>query len=205
MTATRAQPPRPRRTADEFLDRERLIAVAADLADTEGWDGLTLSRVAEAVDRHVSSLYSHVDGLDALRLGIAKAAVDELADEVWRAVLGRSGADALGAIAGVEFAWARAHPGRMAAIHDHTTSADDDFRARAHRLAEPIRATLASFGLDATQVAIAHRVFSSSIRGLVALEVPGTDGRRDADVALAETVGLFASALEGGTWPHTRG
>jgi AcrR family transcriptional regulator len=59
------------RSTGQFLDRDTLVATAADLADKIGWTELTLSKVAEAVDRHVSSLYSHVDGLDALRREIA--------------------------------------------------------------------------------------------------------------------------------------
>jgi AcrR family transcriptional regulator len=192
------------RTAGPFLDRATLVAAAADLADAEGWNELTLSRVAEVVDRHVSSLYTHVDGLDGLRLAVATLAVDEVADAVWRAVLGRTGADALEQIAIVERDFARAHPGRIAAVRDFTGTSDPEFRVRARRLAEPIRATLASFGLDATQVAIAHTVFSSAIRGLISTERTTPAQRRDTDLALNETVALFVAALESGAWPKTR-
>jgi hypothetical protein len=58
---------------------------------------------------------------------------------------------------------------------------------------------LASFGLDEKQVAIAHRVFSASVRGLIE---PGTPlGRADDDIALQATVTLFVTALESGNWP----
>lgn len=193
------------RTAGPFLDRATLVAAAADLADAEGWHDLTLSRVAESVDRHVSSLYTHVDGLDGLRLEIALLSLEELADEVWRSVLGRTGADALEQIALVERDFARAHPGRIASIHEFIGTTDPEFRARALRLAEPIRATLASFGLDQIQVSIAHKVFSAAIRGLTSAEVTTAAQRRDADLALVETVALFVSALESGAWPRTRG
>lgn len=193
------------RTAGPFLDRVTLVSAAADLADAEGWNDLTLSRVAEEVDRHVSSLYTHVDGLDGLRLAVALLALDDLADEVWRAVLGRTGADALEQIALVERDFARAHPGRIAAIQEFAVTTEPEFRSRALRLAEPIRATLASFGLDQTQVSIAHKVFSTAIRGLVSTDVTTPAQRRDADLALRETVALFVSALESGAWPRTRG
>ena len=191
------------RAAGPFLDRATLVRSAADLADAEGWNEITLSRVADEVDRHVSSLYTHVDGLDDLRLEIAKLAVDELADEVWRAVLGRTGADALTAIASVERDFSRSHPGRLAAIHEFSGTTDPDFRERALRLAEPIRVTLASFGLDHMQIEIAHRVFSAAVRGLVVVETTTKAQRMDADLALDETVALFVSALESGAWPRT--
>ncbi len=190
------------RTAGPFLDKPTLVRAAADLADAEGWSTLTLSAVAAKVDRHVSSLYSHVDGLDDLRREVALLALDELAEQVWRAALGRSGADALGAIAVVYRDSFRAHRGRTAAINAFTGTDDPEFRARGARLAEPIRATLAGFGLEPGQVAVAHRVFSSSLRGLAQTEVHTATDRREADEALTQTVALFVTALESGTWPR---
>lgn len=187
------------RSAGQYLDRDTLIATAADLADAIGWNELTLSKVAEAVDRHVSSLYSHVDGLDALRRDIAVLAVTEVADVVWEASVGRSGADALTAIAEAERDFARSHPGRMAALRGHLGSEDNEFTDQAKRVAQPIRTVLGSFGLDEQEVAIAHRVFSATVRGLIE---PGTPlGRADDDIALQATVTLFVTALESGNWP----
>jgi len=187
------------RSVGQYLDRDTLIATAADLADAIGWNELTLSKVAEAVDRHVSSLYSHVDGLDALRRDIAVLAVTEVADVVWEASVGRSGADALTAIAEAERDFARSHPGRMAALRGHLGSEDNEFTDQAKRIAQPIRTVLGSFGLDEQEVAIAHRVFSATVRGLIE---PGTPlGHADDDIALQATVTLFVTALESGNWP----
>jgi len=190
------------RTAGPFLDKDTLVRAAADLADRDGWPQLTLSKVADEVDRHVSSLYTHVGGLDDLRREIALLALEELADDVWRAAIGRSGAAALTAIATVERDFSRTHPGRIAAIHAHSGTDDPEFQARGARLAEPIRATLAGFGLDDARVAVAHRVFSASVRGLVQIEVQTSADRARADEALTQTVDLFVTALESGTWPR---
>ncbi len=193
MTTTRP------RTSGPYLDRDTLIAAAAGLADTNGWNELTMSKVAEAVGRHVSSLYSHVDDLDALRREIALLAVTEIGDVVWEASVGRSGADALTAIAEAERDFARLHPGRMAALRAHLGVDDPEFRDQALRIAQPIRTVLASFGLDQQQVAIAHRVFSATVRGLIE---PGTPlGAADDDAALQATVTLFVTALQSGAWP----
>ena len=149
MTAART------RTAGPFLDKATLVRAAADLADRDGWSQLTLSKVADEVDRHVSSLYTHVGGLDDLRREVALLGIDELTDEVWRAAIGRSGGEALTAIATVERDFSREHRGRIAAINAYSGVGDDEFRARGARLAEPIRATLAGFGLDDERVAVA--------------------------------------------------
>jgi AcrR family transcriptional regulator len=186
-----------------YLDRPTLVRTAADIADRDGWEHLTLSQVAKAVDRHVTSLYAHVDGLDALRREVALLARDELADEVWRAALGRSREDALIAIATVERAYARDHPGRHAALLTFRRADDDELQERGRRLAEPIRATFRSFGLDDRQVAVAHSLFSSALRGLVQAELTDTFTYHDLslDEALAQLVHLFAVALSTGAWP----
>jgi AcrR family transcriptional regulator len=187
------------RSTGPYLDRDTLIAAAAKLADTNGWNELTMSKVAEMVNRHVSSLYSHVDDLDALRREVVLLAVTEIGDVVWEASIGRSGADALTAIAQAERNFARLHPGRMAALRAHLGVDDSEFRDQALRIAVPIRTVLASFGLNEQQVAIAHRVFSATVRGLVE---PGTPlGTSDDDIALQATVTLFVTALESGSWP----
>lgn len=193
MTTTRT------RSTGPYLDRDTLIAAAAELADTNGWNELTMSKVAEMVNRHVSSLYSHVDDLDALRREVVLLAVTEIGDVVWEASIGRSGVDALTAIAQAERNFARLHPGRMAALRAHLGVDDSEFRDQALRIAVPIRTVLASFGLNEQQVAIAHRVFSATVRGLVE---PGTPlGTSDDDIALQATVTLFVTALESGSWP----
>jgi len=187
------------RSTGPYLDRDTLIAAAAELADTNGWNELTMSKVAEMVNRHVSSLYSHVDDLDALRREVVLLAVTEIGDVVWEASIGRSGADALTAIAQAERNFARLHPGRMAALRAHLGVDDSEFRDQALRIAVPIRTVLASFGLNEQQVPIAHRVFSATVRGLVE---PGTPlGTSDDDIALQATVTLFVTALESGSWP----
>ena len=177
------------------------MRAAADLADREGWSNLTLSQLAKDVNRHVTSLYAHVDGLDALRREVTLLALEELADEVWRAALGRTGEQALAAIAAVERAYALEHPGRQAAMFTYRRPDDEEFRERALRLAEPVRATLRSFGLDDEQVVLAHGVFSSALRGLVLAEVTGTYRFADIDEAHQQLIQLFVVALSTGTWP----
>ena len=63
-----------------YLDRDDLIRIAADVADRDGWNNLTMSSVAKEVDRHVTSLYGHVDGLEGLRREVQLLVFDELAD-----------------------------------------------------------------------------------------------------------------------------
>jgi AcrR family transcriptional regulator len=180
-------------TARTFLDRETLVRTAADLADRQGWPAVTLSAAAKEVDRHVSSLYAHVDGLAGLHRAVALLAFDELSEEVWRAALGRTKGDALEAIAQVYRDYARQHPGRTAARQSARHSDDADLGAAGLRLAEPVRAVLASFGLDDARVQVAHRIFSGLVFGLLRTE----EGPDD----LHQAIALLVAGLASGDWP----
>jgi AcrR family transcriptional regulator len=175
----------------QYVDRDTVIQTAAELADRDGWHALTMSQVAKELDRHVSSLYAHVESLAELRREVALLALDELTDDVWRAALGKVKSEALHAIADVYFEYASKHPGRGAATID--TRHDEEVAAKGARLAEPIWATLRSFGLDdERQVKVAHSVFSATVTGLA---------RRGNREALRQAVALFVVGLESGEWP----
>lgn len=187
MTATRRATP--------YLDLETLVRTAADLADRDGWSALTLSQVAKEVDRHVSSLYAHVDNLAALRREIGLLALDELAGEVWRAALGKVRGDALAAIAEVYRDFFLHHPGRVAAMHAERAPGDVEFSRRGLHLAEPVRAVFRSFGLDEERAAVAHRVFSATVGGF------GRPSARASDDDFHQAVALFVTGLSSGAWP----
>jgi AcrR family transcriptional regulator len=182
--------PRARPGAGAFVDRDTVVRTAADLADRDGWHSLTMSQVAKELDRHVSSLYAHVESLADLRREVALLALDELADAVWRSVLGLVQEDALQAIADVYFDYATRHPGRAAATFD--IGHDEEIAARGVRLAEPIWATFRSFGLDDAQVKVAHSVFSATITGFA---------RRGNKERVRQAVALFVIGLRSGEWP----
>ena len=57
---SRARGPRPR------LSRDRVVAAALDILQTDGTSGLTMARVAEAVEASPMSLYRHVRGREEL-------------------------------------------------------------------------------------------------------------------------------------------
>jgi AcrR family transcriptional regulator len=183
-----------------YLDRDVLIRVAADVADRDGWINLTMSSVAKAVDRHVTSLYGHVDGLDGLRREVQLLASDELADALWRAALGRTRDDALLSLMDVYVEYVRKHPGRSEALQAAVDLDDPEVRARGRRLVEPFYATFASYGLDESASLHAQRAISAAIRGFGLSEASGRYGS-GADETYTQIRLLFVTALNAGNWP----
>jgi AcrR family transcriptional regulator len=187
----RTAPRRGRPPSGESLDRDDVIRAAADLVDRDGWSALSLAGLARELERHATSLYAHVDGLDDLRAAIALLAADELADKVWSATIGKIGAEALTAIALEYRSYAADHPGRTTSLSAMDRD-DPDFAERMDRLHEPLAATFRSFGLDEAQASSAHQIFGATINGLV-----NTGGADELDRAVA----LFVVAMSTNAWP----
>ncbi|HEY7138285.1 MAG TPA: TetR-like C-terminal domain-containing protein [Acidimicrobiia bacterium] len=204
MPPKRARSSQPHATrSQQPLDVGTVVRTAADIADRDGWSAVTLSRVARELHRHVTSMYSHVDSVDALRREVALLAAGEMAALLWTAALGRSRDDALVAIADVYRTYPREHPGRGEALLTYRSRDDPDFVAATVHMSEPLRATLRSYGLDDRQVEHAHRVFSATLRGFSTGEAVGLyEPGGDEDETYRQILELFRLALEEGSWPE---
>jgi AcrR family transcriptional regulator len=72
----------------QALSRDRVIAAAVAIADSEGIDALTLRRLAEALGVHPTSIYNHVPSKEAILDGLietlfVEAGIDPTIDD-WR-------------------------------------------------------------------------------------------------------------------------
>lgn len=151
------------------LTADLVTRAAADLADEVGLAGVTLSAVARHFGVKDASLYSHVRGLPDLRARVALLAAGEFADLLGPAVAGRSGRDALVAFADTYRGFARAHPGRYAAMQQPI----DPAAAGSHRGVELTYGVLRGYGLDEPDTTDAVRLLRSMLHGFVDLESRG--------------------------------
>jgi AcrR family transcriptional regulator len=189
------------RSQPEFLDKATLVRTTAEVADRVGWSELPLCRVAREVDRHVTSLYAHIDGLDDLRREITLLSLNELSDAVWRATIEHVREDALREIALVLRQYCEEHPAGTASIILTQHGSDPEQVSGAERLVEPIRATLRSFGLTEKQVFHAHRAFATSIWGFTQGESGELFPEGRVDQTFDQILELFFVALNSGKWP----
>ncbi|MHC3467833.1 TetR/AcrR family transcriptional regulator [Streptomyces sp. 7R007] len=154
------------------LSAERLTLAGAELADEVGFDQVTVSALARRFDVKVASLYSHVRNSHDLRTRIALLALEEMADRAADALAGRSGKDALTALADVYRDYARQHPGRYAAAQlrlDPETAA----ASAGVRHARMTRALLRGYDLTEPDQTHAVRLLGSVFHGYVSLELGG--------------------------------
>lgn len=178
------------------LNRERVVAEAARLADAVGYQRLTLAGVAERCGVRLPSLYKHVEGIEDLRRLLAARAVRELADELGRSAMGRSEGDALRAMAGAYRDYGRRHPGRYAATLRAPDPEDEALQTAAGSVLEVVFAILAGYGVTGDDAVDATRAVRSALHGFVALEAAGGFGLpHDVDRSFARLVGGIDAAL----------
>jgi AcrR family transcriptional regulator len=155
-----------------------VIAAAAELADRDGFDTLTLSALARGLGVQTASLYSHVRDRSALLEGVHQLALGELADRIALAIGGRSGRDALTAFAGAHHDYAQRFPGRWTALQRPATPATVRSEP-AGRLAALTLAMLRGYPLPETEIVHATRLLAATVNGFLALRANGSLAHRE--------------------------
>lgn len=155
------------------LDRTAVIQAAADLADAEGMEQLTLARLAEHLGIRPPSLYNHVASLAGLRRDLALLGMQELNTRLTRAVIGKAGNEAVASLAHVYRAFAKEHPGLYAATIRAPDPADEEAKQVAQGGIAVIVAVLAAYGLQGDEAIHAVRALRSALHGFVMLETTG--------------------------------
>jgi AcrR family transcriptional regulator len=180
------------------LDHDVVVAAAADIADADGLDAVTLARVAAALRVKPPSLYNHVAGRDGLLRGIALLGLDELAAALREAAIGRSGADGLQATAQAYRAYVLAHAGRYAAGAITAPAAGDaEHQAAGATVLDVMRSVLRSWSLDDEQTLHALRAIRAAVHGFASLEAAGGFGiKLDLDTSFQHLVAALAAGFE---------
>ncbi|HET7051880.1 MAG TPA: TetR-like C-terminal domain-containing protein [Solirubrobacteraceae bacterium] len=158
------------------LDTDAVVAAAAQLADADGLEAVTLARLAAILGVRSPSLYAHVDGLADLRRRLAARGARELAATLQRAVAGRSRSDALFAMADAYRAYARAHPGTYAALQRAPARGDAEGAGAAADVVDVVLAVLRGYGLAGEDAIHATRIIRAALHGFVTLETEGGFG-----------------------------
>jgi AcrR family transcriptional regulator len=179
------------------LDPERVLDAAVVVADADGLDAVSLSAVAAALGVRTPSLYHHVDGLDGVRRGIALRGLLGLDLALRDATVGRSGPDALSALAHAYRDYAARHPGSYAAAGRTDLVSDDTLRAAAERVLQVVLAVVRPWEPDEEHQVHLVRAVRSALHGFVTLEAgQGFGMPASRDESFAVLVRLQVAALD---------
>ena len=179
------------------LGVEQVVAAAAEIADRDGLEALSLASVAARLGVRSPSLYSHVDGLADLRRHLSIHASRLLAVEVADSAEGLESTEALRAVAAQLRSFAHRHPGLYDSFLPAPTPQEDPELAAA--LAQPVMvvgSVLADMGVDPATVVPLIRALRAAVHGFVHLELRGGFGLPDdIDDSFTTTIDLVIDAI----------
>lgn len=182
------------------LDTAAVVQAAAELANQEGLEALSLSRLAALLGVQTPSLYNHVDGLPGLHRELALLNAHRLGETLSRAAIGRSGPAAVRRMAQAFRDYIKTEPGLYWIGTRHTAgefSADSELQQAEAQVVEVVLAVVASFGLDGEDALHAVRGLRSLVHGFATLEIAGGFGMAlDCDESFRRLVEMYITGLE---------
>lgn len=159
------------------LDHDRIVAIAGDFVDEHGPEELTLTKIAEQLGVTQPALYRHLGGLSDLWRALGISTRDMLADVLAEASVGRSGTDALRAVAEAWRAFAMRHPGRYRSTDRYAVAGDASLEEAAHRTISVLARSLQGFELSPDATIAAAGTVRAALHGFASYEVG--DGHPD--------------------------
>jgi AcrR family transcriptional regulator len=183
------------RKGRQRAEREHRITAAARLiAEGEGWNAVTIRRLAEQIEYSQPVLYSHFENRDAIVAAVAVEGFREITTTLQKAARGSTDRrDALENVAMAYLAFARRHPALYEAMFTLPTGlrfAEAETRLELKAAFDALAAVVTPANSD---VAIATETFWAALHGLAELERSGRI-RRSARV---ERVALVVQGLLG--------
>lgn len=178
------------------LTTDLVIATAERIADDEGLDAVSLSRVARELGSSQPALYRHIGSYDELIRALGLRGRTVLAERLVDAAVGLAGDDAVRAMANAWRQMVRDHPGLYAATDRYPCAGDAELEAAVNRVVEVLSLALMAYDLTDTQRIDAARALRSSFHGFAHLEMgDGHPLDQDLDESFDELVTLLCYGI----------
>ena len=161
------------------LNRAVVVEAAAALADEEGFEELSLTRLAGRLGVRKPSLYNHVAGIEGVRRELVLIGMRELGRALTRATVGVSGGAAVIALGHAYRDFVKERPGLYAAtVRSYRAYApeDPDLQAAEGEALDTVLTVLASCGIRDEEAVHAARGLRAVAHGFATLEASGGFG-----------------------------
>jgi AcrR family transcriptional regulator len=181
------------RKGRQRAEREyRIVAAARVIAEREGWDAVTIRRLAEEIEYSQPVLYSHFENRDAIVAAVALEGFQEITVALREAAHGSTGQrNALKNVAMAYLAFALRHPALYEAMFILPTDlrfAEAGTRPELDAAFEALAAVVTPFCVD---VVVVTEAFWAALHGLAELELSG----RIRPSARSERIALVVRAI----------
>ena len=147
-----------------------IVGQAIQLADSDSFEALSLSALAERLGVRPSALYNHVTGLDDLQYLVAVAATGNLTAAVRNAAVGTFGSRAVTAMGHAYRSFSLDHVGQFASTLLPPRSNHDDLTRENRHLLDVFVAVFAATGMAEHDSYLAARPTRSALHGFLAPE-----------------------------------
>lgn len=178
------------------LSPEVVIETAATIADKNGIDALTLTKVAKELGTSQPALYRHLEGYEDLVRALSLKGRKMLAARLSEAAVGLSAEDAVRAMG---LAWRRMvsdHPGLYAATDRYPCAGDSELEHAVDKIVVTLGQALIGFELNEDQSVHAARTLRSAFHGFSHLESgDGFPQEQDVDETFDQLISLFCAGL----------
>ena len=181
----------------EALTTEIVVDTATDIANAEGLDAITLTRVAKHLNASQPALYRHVDSYDDLIRLLGLRGRDELFTRLSEAAVGLAGSDAVKAMGRAWRQTVKDVPGLYAATDRYPCAGDDELEAAVDRIVDLLGQALAPFDLCDDDRVHAARTLRSAFHGFAHLEAgDGHPLEQDLDASFEHLLELLCAGLD---------
>lgn len=180
----------------EALSFELIVETAREIADVEGLDAVSLSRVAREVGSSQPALYRHVGSYPELVRALGLQCRELLAARLTDAAAGLAGDDAVMAMARAWRGLVKDHPGAYAATDRYPCAGDPELEAAVRGIVDILSRALVSYDLTDEQRIDVARTLRSALHGFSHLETgDGHPLDQDLEASFDTLVRLLCSGI----------
>ena len=184
------------RKGRQRAEREsRIITAAREIAEREGWDAVTVRRLADEIEYSQPVLYSHFENRDAIVAAVAVQGFQEITVDLREAASGSTGEqNALENVGMAYLGFALRHPALYEAMFILPTDlrfAQAETRPELQAAFEALAMVVTPFCRDVVDVEVVTETFWAALHGLAELEHSG----RIRPSARADRIMLVVRAL----------
>ncbi|MBE5040172.1 TetR/AcrR family transcriptional regulator [Oscillospiraceae bacterium DSM 107454] len=155
------------------LGKERVVQAAVALIEEKGISQFSMGKLAKRLNVKTASLYNHVKNLDMLLEAVGFVAITQLTEAEERAVKGKTGDEALFALAEAFRAFAREHYQLYRVIMGFPKWNNRMLEQGAGKIVRPVMQVLAGYGLSEVQQFHWQRVLRGMMVGFAFHEHAG--------------------------------
>jgi AcrR family transcriptional regulator len=155
------------------LDREVILQAAVKLIDEHGLGQLTMATLATRLKVRPPTLYHYFDGLGGIRRLLVLQGLREMGSCLGRAVMGKSGDDAIVALATALSDFALVHPGLYEATARLPEGEDPEWQSAGRDVVDIGLRALSSYNLTLSDALHTIRIIRSIVHGWVSLNNVG--------------------------------